>query len=100
MEKIIQKPEAATLTPVEIKNGRGIEENTKILLFARAAGRCELCNKSVIKDLTTGESFIWGEMAHIYAFSDKGPRANPTKTEKNDVDNLLLACPDCHEKIR
>ncbi|HBM46200.1 MAG: hypothetical protein UT05_C0003G0026 [Parcubacteria group bacterium GW2011_GWF2_38_76] len=83
----------------EIKNGRGINENTKVLLFAKSAGRCEICNKLVIKDSTTREQFIWGEMAHIYAFSNKGPRANKKVTDKNNVGNLLLACPDCHEKI-
>lgn len=83
----------------EIKRGRRVNENTKILLFARAAGRCELCNEWVIKDSTTNENFNWGEKAHIYAFSDNGPRANKTEIEKNDVDNLLLTCPNCHEKI-
>lgn len=83
----------------EIKGGRGIKDNTKILLFAKSAGRCEVCNKLVIKDLNTGEQFIWGEMAHIYAFSDNGPRANIKIDNKNNVENLLLACPDCHEKI-
>jgi cytochrome c553 len=83
----------------EIKKGRGINENTKVLLFAKSAGRCEICNKLVIKDSTTREQFVWGEMAHIYAFSNKGPRANKKVTYKNNVSNLLLACPDCHEKI-
>jgi hypothetical protein len=83
----------------EIKKGRGIGENTKVLLFAKSAGRCEICNKLVIKDSTTREQFICGEMAHIYAFSNKGPRANKKVVDKNNVDNLLLACPDCHEKI-
>jgi len=83
----------------EIKRGRGIKDNIKILLFAKSAGRCEICNKLVIKDLNTREQFIWGEMAHIYAFSDNGPRANKDINDKNNVDNLLLACPDCHEKI-
>lgn len=83
----------------EVKKGRGIKENTKILLFAKSAGRCEICNKLVIKDTTTRQQFIWGEMAHIYAFSNKGPRANKKITDKNNINNLLLACPDCHEKI-
>lgn len=83
----------------EIKKARGIEENTKILLFAKTAGRCELCNELIIKDIITCKDLIWGEKAHIEAFSDNGPRPNKNKIEKNDVNNLLLACPNCHEKI-
>ncbi len=83
----------------EIKDARGIDPNTKALLFAKTAGRCELCNKLTIKDVTTGVNLIWGEMAHIYAFSEGGPRAQVDKLRKNDIENLLLACPNCHEKI-
>lgn len=83
----------------EIKKARGINEATKVLLFVKTAGRCELCNESVIKDMTTHKNLVWGEMAHIYAFSKNGPRAHKNQIGKNDVDNLLLACPNCHEKI-
>jgi hypothetical protein len=89
---------ASTITK-QIKEVRGILANTKALLFAKSAGRCELCNKSVIKDIVTGEELIWGEMAHIYAFSENGPRSTIDKIEKNNIKNLLLACPNCHEKI-
>jgi hypothetical protein len=34
----------------EIKKARGVKENTKVLLFALSAGRCELCNELLIKD--------------------------------------------------
>lgn len=83
----------------EIKKARGVKENTKVLLFALSAGRCELCNELLIKDRYTNQTVIWGEMAHIYAFSDGGPRSNIKQINKNDVTNLLLACPNCHEKI-
>lgn len=84
---------------IEVKKARGVKENTKVLLFSLAAGRCELCNELLIKDKYTNQTIIWGEMAHIYAFSEGGPRSNKKKINKNDVTNLLLACPNCHEKI-
>ena len=39
-----------------------------------------------------------GQIAHIYAASDKGPRGKPglTDAEKNHPDNLLLFCPTHH----
>lgn len=95
----MEKDTGAQAGIIEIKKARGISENTKVLLFAITAGRCELCNESVIKDMATQKKLIWGEMAHIYAFSESGSRANKNKIRKNDVDNLLLTCPGCHEKI-
>jgi len=42
-------------------------------------------------------------MAHIYSFSEKGPRGwGPFKFKpagRNDISNLLLVCHDCHKKI-
>jgi len=78
---------------------RKIDPAVRVLLFAVAAGRCEVCNKSVIKDLFTNKDIIWGEIAHIYAFHEGGARAKKDKLHDNDIRNLLLACPDCHEKI-
>ncbi|MDD4049134.1 MAG: HNH endonuclease [Clostridia bacterium] len=83
----------------EIKKARGIKENVKILLFARSAGRCELCNELLIKDKITSQAVLWGEMAHIYAFNLGGSRSDEKNLYKNDVENLILACPNCHEKI-
>jgi outer membrane protein OmpA-like peptidoglycan-associated protein len=78
---------------------RGIENITKILLFSRAAGRCEICNELVIKDKFTNSDVLFGEMAHIYAFSPGGARSKNDKLYNNDIRNLLLACSTCHTKI-
>lgn len=78
---------------------RGVKPNTKVFLFAKAAGRCEICNELIVKDKITTKDVIWGEMAHIYAFSDGGPRSQKGKLFLNDADNLILTCPSCHEKI-
>lgn len=83
----------------EVKRARGILPNTKMLLLAITAGRCEMCNKLVIRDLFTRRDILWGENAHIYAFSEGGSRAKKGKLYKNDVKNLFLVCPDCHTKI-
>jgi len=42
-----------------------------------------------------------GQKAHIYSFSNRGPRGhNGVAAEHlNSIDNLLLVCHECHEKI-
>jgi len=83
----------------EVKKARGILPGTKMLLLAVTAGRCEMCNGLVTKDLFTRGDILWGENAHIYAFSECGPRAEKGKLHNNDIKNLFLACPGCHSKI-
>jgi 5-methylcytosine-specific restriction endonuclease McrA len=72
-------------------------------LFGRAANRCSLCKTSVTelpKKDGDGISVI-GEIAHIHALSSDGPRGKSklTTEEKNDFDNLILVCANCHKKI-
>lgn len=75
------------------------------LVWIRAAGHCELCGVDLTRDLRVGTSTQWGEAAHILPASPQGPRAQPghdavqARERSNDVDNLMLLCPGCHEKI-
>lgn len=74
-------------------------------LWARSAGRCQFsgCNKLLYKSSVTQESVNIAQKAHIYSFSEKGPRGwgpfrlNPATL--NDISNLMLMCHDCHKKI-
>ncbi len=74
-------------------------------LWARAAGRCQFsgCNTLLYKSAVTQESVNLAQKAHIYAFSEKGPRGwGPFKTglnKLNDISNLMLTCHGCHRKI-
>lgn len=74
-------------------------------LWARAGGRCQFsgCNELLYKSPITQEAVNLAEKAHIYSFSEKGPRGwGPFKLglEKlNDISNLMLVCNGCHEKI-
>ena len=54
-------------------------------LWGRAAGRCEFagCNKPLWKSSVTSERVNIAQKAHIYSFSEGGPRGNdgiPPKT--------------------
>ena len=74
-------------------------------LWARAAGRCEFsgCNKLLYKSSVTQETVNLAQKAHIYSFSENGPRGwGPFKhglTGLNDISNLMLMCHGCHNKI-
>ncbi|MBL1146540.1 MAG: SAVED domain-containing protein [Pseudomonadota bacterium] len=74
-------------------------------LWARAAGRCQFDghNRLLYSSCVTQEAVNVAQKAHIYAFSEKGPRGRgPYKDNLdrlNDVSNLMLMCYDCHTKI-
>ena len=74
-------------------------------LWARAAGRCQFdgCNRPVFKSPVTQEQVNISEKAHIYSFSEIGPRGwGPFVTNRkqlNEVANLMLVCHDCHNTI-
>ena len=72
-------------------------------MWGRAAGRCEFagCNKPLWKSSVTSERVNIAQKAHIYSFSEGGPRGNdgvPSK-DLNSIDNLILVCHECHRKI-
>lgn len=74
-------------------------------LWARAAGRCQFsgCNKLLYKSAVTQESVNLAQKAHIYSFSENGPRGrgpfDQDSTGLNGMSNLMLMCHGCHQKI-
>ncbi|MGP4922653.1 SAVED domain-containing protein [Pseudomonas lundensis] len=72
-------------------------------LWVAAAGRCEFrgCCKLVGRDFLTKERAFTGEHAHIIADSPGGARGVKGESERlaKDVNNLMLACYDCHARI-
>lgn len=76
--------------------------HTKSRLFADSAGYCQNpeCNQPLFLDAGTKNIHI-GEMAHVFAAADDGPRANAelTRAERGQFENLILLCPKCHTVI-
>ncbi|MBF6057747.1 HNH endonuclease [Thiomicrorhabdus heinhorstiae] len=70
------------------------------LLWGRAAGICS--NPSCRADLTAilqeAKSYNVGEMAHIIAKSEGGPRGEQGGGS-DGYENLILLCPTCHRHI-
>lgn len=84
---------------------RHIKKEVERELWARAAGRCEFqgCNNLLYKSPVTQERVNLSEKAHIYSFSESGPRGwGPFKKNPeglNNIDNLMLMCNGCHTTI-
>ncbi len=80
-----------------------IPYNTRALLWARAAGRCQYtgCNRSLIGDLLSGSpNANLAAIAHIVADSERGPRGDKILSPKLAVavENLMMVC-DVHHRI-
>lgn len=83
---------------------RNYSNRTLKLLWGRSAGRCAIpeCRTELFAEATEYDPVVViGEVAHIAALQEQGPRAEPvmTATERNDYDNLILLCQNCHALI-
>jgi hypothetical protein len=96
------KPAAAAASPV-VRVTRGITEFARLLMVVRAGGRCEFDghNEYLLHHPLTLTAGIFGQMAHIVAFREDGPRGkSPLRPAYiNDISNLMLLCPQCHKLI-
>lgn len=82
---------------------RDVPAKTRIFLFVRAGGRCQFdgCNRYLIEHHLTKAEGLFAQMAHIWAFGNEGPRANPKLdgVAVHRLSNLMLLCPECHKLI-
>ena len=81
---------------------KNVPLHTKLKLFGRAAGRCEFsgCNKPIWRNELTLTEGNFGEVAHIIAASEDGPRGNEKSADLQiEFDNLMLVCQRCHKEI-
>ncbi|CRX38202.1 HNH endonuclease [Estrella lausannensis] len=84
-----------------IKQVRKVHSSARIQLFVKAGGRCQFCNNDVMSHHLTQMPGTFGDIAHIVAFKEKGPRGNDLNRPKdiNAITNLMLLCLDCHKLI-
>ncbi|MFV2102058.1 SAVED domain-containing protein [Micromonospora sp. LOL_024] len=73
----------------------------KILVWAKAAGRCTFCNTPVVEAAELGEPVPIGELAHNVGWSESSPRGEDPLSfqQRADASNLILACRNCHKPI-
>src|SRR5258708_5106404 len=80
---------------------RSYSDKTLKVLFGFCGNRCAepSCTNPIIKSGTEfSGDLVVGQIAHIYALADNGPRGKPglTARERNGPDNLILLCPTHH----
>ena len=84
-------------------NRKNIPQPEAERLWAASAGRCNICNTSLLRDETTGVVVKAGEKAHIVGVSD-GPRSPRGQEElpleeRNKAENLILLCEKHHTEV-
>ena len=104
-----KKPAAAKAKKLRTKGekesaGRIYTARTLKLLWGRSAGRCAMpeCREQVFVDATDYDPIVTiGDIAHVAASSDDGPRADGSMTQKqrDDYSNLIVLCKNCHTRI-
>ena len=102
---------AATRAKAVVKKKKGAKPTKRSysfktikVLFGLAGNRCAVpgCTNPIITPGTTlSEDAVIGQICHIYAVSNEGPRGRPglTEAEKNSAANLILCCPTHHAVI-
>ena len=78
---------------------RYIKTSVLRALFAHSGNQCAFpdCNAPIFED----NNQLTGECCHIEAYSQKGPRYNPTLSDEkcNEYENLILLCSRHHKII-
>ncbi len=73
---------------------------TRVRLWAESAGHCSNpgCNSPLFVDVNAGLTAHFGEIAHIIAANDGGPRGDATVAvpDRGESENLVLLCANCH----
>lgn len=80
-----------------------VTELERRTLWVRAGGRCTLCKVYLLEGGLSAVEVPLGEGAHIVGREDSTRSArgkNPMPVEdRDDIDNLMLACASCHNEI-
>lgn len=88
-----------TLEKVIKDKSRYIPKNTELALWAKSAGRCQICGIKLFENEKFGIEANTSQKAHIFAFSEKGPRYSEDTVEVHSIDNLMLLCYEDHHTI-
>ncbi len=73
----------------------------KNMVWGAAGGHCVLCGRTVIENDVQGTVVTIGEIAHIVGWGEDSPRGDDSLPyeERQEPENLILLCRDCHKPI-
>ena len=82
-----------------MRMSQSISQKDQKILYGKASGKCSFCKKDLVSGPSNSDQI--GQMAHIIAKAEKGPRYDSSypKDKLNTYENLILLCPNCHAKI-
>ncbi len=86
------------------KPERNYTPRTLKRLFALSGNRCaypECTNPIIVTSTGHSDDHVLGQVSHIYALRENGPRgkAGLTERELNEPENLILLCPTHHSVV-
>ena len=86
------------------KPGRNYTLRTLKTLFGLSGNRCafpDCTNPIVVRSTGQSDDHVLGQICHIYALREDGPRGNVELTERelNEPENLILLCPTHHSIV-
>jgi HNH endonuclease len=79
-----------------------VSEKVKRIIWTKCAGKCSICKEDLLREGDTIElTHLVGEVAHIVAEKEDGPRgiSEMTHKQRNSESNLILLCLEHHKII-
>ena len=78
----------------------GISMKDRAHLWALSRNKCAICGRNLVQ-ASRGINHTVGEICHIVAKEDTGPRADPcmSQSDRDSFDNLIILCPTHHTLI-
>lgn len=102
MSKATASSTAGTHTP-PVAPARKVPPLVTLALYSSAGGCCQFrgCGDYLLEHAVTKRAGNFAEQAHIFAFSDAGPRGDaPGRPDDIHLfENLILLCARCHKHI-
>lgn len=78
-----------------------LSESDRRFIIGRSGGCCNKCRTPVFLDNAFAEKARIGDDAHIWAYSEEGPRggAAGAPLDRNARENIILLCKNCHAEV-
>lgn len=78
-----------------------VSERDRRFIIGKSGGRCNNCRIDLFVENKFSEQARIGDDAHIWAYSDGGPRGSAAMvpSDRNSPENLILLCKNCHALV-